>query len=300
MNGTTATARGRTRAGEADTSTVEQATQTSEQTPSPGLPGALVDAHVHIHPRFVLSDFFDHAAANFDAVARECGADDDTPGCLMLTECAWDHRFEGMREAVGRSVGNWRLSATEESVSIHVTAEGKRPLVVIAGRQLVTAERLEVLALGTDRRFEDGLPIDAAIARARAVGAMAVIPWGFGKWTGKRGRIVERMITSTDRGRFFIGDNGGRLHWGTPPLFEVAVKSGLRILPGSDPLPFSNQISRPGTTGFALPGAFDQRRPYESIRESLMTTAEQPLMFGKGVCVSAFLYSQIAMQLRKR
>lgn len=281
----------------ASASTVNESTQTPQKAE---LPGALVDAHVHIHPRFVLSDFFDRAAANFDAVAREYGVPDDAPGYLMLTECAWDHRFEGLREAVGRSVGAWRLSATDEPVSIHVASKGRRPLIVVAGRQLVTAERLEVLALGTDRQFEDGLPIDAAIARVRAVNAMAVLPWGFGKWTGKRGQIIEQLINSVDGEKFFIGDNGGRLHWRTPPLFELAASNGLRILPGSDPLPFANQVTRPGTTGFVLPGDCDQRRPYESLRKTLTATKSQPLMFGKGVCVSAFVSSQIRMQLRKR
>lgn len=52
----------------------------------------------------------------------------------------------------------------------------------MAGRQIVTAEKLEVLALGTDLDIDDGRPIREVLSLVTENGGLPVIPWGAGKW----------------------------------------------------------------------------------------------------------------------
>ena len=82
-------------------------------------------------------------------------------------------------------------------------------LVLVAGRQIQTLEGLEALALGTDSEFPDGLELTAALAEVRASGALAVLPWGFGKWWFRRGQLARKAIDSAAANEFFLGDNRG-------------------------------------------------------------------------------------------
>ena len=77
---------------------------------------------------------------------------------------------------------------------------GTLPVLVIAGRQIVSAERIEVLALGTRTQIPDGQPLAATIDAVRADGALAVLPWGFGKWWGARGRMVDAYLETATGG----------------------------------------------------------------------------------------------------
>ena len=67
-------------------------------------------------------------------------------------------------------------------------------LYVIAGRQIITRERLEVLALCTAKEFADGEEVETVLDKVRRAGGLPVLPWGAGKWWGTRGRIVTELL----------------------------------------------------------------------------------------------------------
>jgi hypothetical protein len=144
----------------------------------------------------------------------------------MLTETARADCFKRLsaRADVEESgLGEWRLRHTEETGSVTAERHGQC-LYIIAGRQIVTAERLEVLALGFEGLVPDGEPIRQVIDRVRSAAAVAVIPWGFGKWWGRRGKVVSGLLKDHERLGFFLGDNGGRTAFlGRPAHFEDAV-----------------------------------------------------------------------------
>jgi hypothetical protein len=269
-------------------------------------PVILIDAHVHFHGCFDWAHFIDSAHRNFSDAAAHDGA--EFIGVLLFTETSADDRFGELLEFVRNEefapndeprpfAGDWRLYRTEESCSLIARAREKRPLVIVAGRQIVTAERLEVLALGTDSKFSDGKPIEQVLDTVASIGAVPVIPWGFGKWTGHRGRIVQDLL-ETQRA-FLLGDNSGRpslLPY--PSQFIKAERRGIRILPGSDPLPFSFEAGRAGSYGFRLRAPIDLGKPAREIRRMLRDPSIAIESYGAQEQPVRFLRNQIAMQLR--
>jgi len=132
------------------------------------------------------------------------------------------------------------------------------------------------------------------------------LPWGFGKWWFRRGRIVSKLLQShvtrhVERPCLFLGDNGGRLRaLPRPRLFGRAETEHVYTLPGSDPLPFVSHERRAGSYGFAFSSQLDYSRPAEKIVQLLRDIDEQPMTFGRLEGPLPFIRNQVAMQLRKR
>jgi len=261
----------------------------------------LVDSHVHVHRCFDEGVFFDSALANVRALDGERGGGLDRIGCLLLTESAGEDVFSGLRSRVRAGEGDWQFRPTEEACSLIACREGEGSLVVVAGRQIVSAEQVEVLALGTTAMLPDGRPLAQTLVAVRAAGALPALPWGFGKWLGRRGRLVAQQIAGARPGELFLGDNGGRLALSPRPrLFALAEARGLAILPGSDPLPFAPEVAKVARYGFVLQVPFDAAAPFAAIRRALAGLAGSPEPFGRLERWPSFVHHQIAMQLEKR
>jgi hypothetical protein len=218
-----------------------------------------------------------------------------------MTETARDDAFAAFAaRAGGAARDGWSFRATAEAESLLACRDGGAVLGLVAGRQIVTAEGLEVQALGTMVTFPDGEGLDATLDRVRAAGAVAVLPWGFGKWSGRRGALVEARIREGGAGDLFLGDNGGRLAAGPRPrLLDLAESRGLVVLPGSDPLPIPGQERRVASFGFVLDGPVDADRPAESLKAGLRGLAASPRAYGRATGLAPFVRNQIFMQLRK-
>jgi len=203
----------------------------------------------------------------------------------------------------GAPSGAWRFERTAEANSLWAAPE-RRPgarLLLVAGRQLVTREGLEVLGLGLGEDLGEGLALDAAVAAVLERGAVPVVPWGFGKWWSRRGRRVAALLRSGAAGRFFLGDTAGRPRGFPPPrLFAEAARHGVFVLPGSDPLPSPRQATKAGRCGFALRGELDPERPAAAIVAQLRGCHRQPDTFGRHAGPLDFVRDQLAMQVRKR
>jgi hypothetical protein len=172
-------------------------------------------------------------------------------------------------------------------------------LLIIAGRQVATHEGLEVLALATCRQFEDGLSVLETLKQVRASGGLAVVPWGFGKWWGRRGTLLTDVLESGELDA--LGDNGGRPRiLSEPRQFSMARSKGLPILPGSDPLPFPGQERRVGSFGFVLEGMLSARTPARDLRRLLSARTRSVWRFGSLQRIGPFLSAQLRMQLRNR
>jgi len=259
----------------------------------------LVDAHVHVHAVFEVPRFLDAAAANLADAARAMGLDATRmTGVLLLTAGRGEGAFERLRLACAGG-GQWRIANSTDGESLVLRSAAGRVLVVIAGHQIVTAERLEVLALCCAREFTDGGPLTDTIAAVRQSGGVALVPWGFGKWTFGRGQRIAALLTS-DGNPPLLGDNGGRpaLSW-TPRHLRHGARRGIPVLPGSDPLPFADQMERVGRVGVVMDAQFDLERPAASVRHWLASLQGQPVRFGAGVGLAAFVRDQVRMQLRK-
>ena len=260
----------------------------------------LVDAHVHVHPGFARDAFLDGALRNFQAAVADLGLKGTCLGCLLLAEMGparWCRQAREGREGSGA----WSFERTGEAESLVARRDSGEELLVIAGRQIATREGLEVLALAGDLDVPDGLPFGEALLRTRASGALPVLPWGFGKWWGRRGKLVEGALSRPGSAPLFLGDNGCRPEvGGEPRLFRQARDRGIAVLPGSDPLPFPSHASRAGSYGFVLDGVLGHERPAESLRRHVRQLGDQPLVFGRRTPLPQFVRDQADLRRRKR
>jgi hypothetical protein len=265
---------------------------------------AIVDAHVHLHSCYRADELLDNAARNL-AAARTKDATRAAPALyLLMAECQDDDGFGQLRAGAPRPVAlglqSWSVAPTAEDSSL-VATSGARRLFIVAGRQVACREGLEVLVLGTTQRFQDGRPIRELLRETDALGVPRVIPWGPGKWLFSRGRLLRQLLEEFRKPTLFLGDEGGRPgFWGYPSHFLLGAQLGVRDLPGTDPLPFSHDVSKVGRMGFRVTVDLDPSRPAASLLRSLtdpdvtfdrFATLEPPLRFVR---------NQIGMQLRKR
>ena len=266
----------------------------------------LVDAHVHFYDCYPLANFLDSAYRNFHEAAWKLGVCGDMVGILLLTESSRDHWFKRLwRLADGiataeHDTNGWCFQHTGAPCSLLARRGEQESLHIIAGRQIITRERLEVLAIGADREYPDGLPINEVIEMVRASGALPIIPWGFGKWTGCRGKVVRQVLLGKPGTDLFLGDNGGRMrYWSEPVQFKIARENGIRILPGSDPLPFASEYRRPGSYGFMLNVPVNSMIPAEEIKKYLVDRDVPITPYGRREGVLRFMKNQLSMQLIK-
>jgi hypothetical protein len=256
-----------------------------------------IDGHVHFHDRARVEPTLNAALANFRAAAAASG--NGPAGALLLAQTAGEQVFEWLREQT--RVGRWTVKAVAaEPEALWLAAEDVR-LLAVCGRQIATGHGLEVLALGTDARFDDGNALEPTLDRVRACGALAVLPWGFGKWLGRRGEQIRSLIAARARDDLWLGDNGGRLRGlRRPRLLDEGEHAGMRVLSGTDPLPVGRDYRRTGSFGFLLPGAVDRLRPWASIAASLRSLRSSPPAYGRGTGWLRFGANQARMQVHKR
>ncbi|HED54797.1 MAG TPA: hypothetical protein ENJ00_11440 [Phycisphaerales bacterium] len=228
----------------------------------------LIDAHVHIRHGFDPAAVLDAALEHFARCADQLGAQ-TCDGVLMLSESAGEHAFERL---AGRDhpIGRWRFEAAPESCALPAERDDAQRLLIVQGQQIATADRLEVLTLACDERIDDGLSIAETLNRALDMDAITVLPWGFGKWTGQRRSLMLKLIRDFGPRGVAIGDSAGRPR-GLPagPIFREAIRLGLPILPGTDPLPIASHERRAGKFALALPGRLDRAAPAADLRHRL-------------------------------
>ncbi|MCV6585588.1 MAG: hypothetical protein OIF47_08640 [Marinibacterium sp.] len=249
-----------------------------------------VDAHVHLHDAFAIDEVLNAAAERFTA-----------DGMLMLSEIAGTDRFS----ALPQTAGDWQIRITDEPQSRMARRGDGTEIAIVAGRQIVSTEGLEVQALGLDPddapRFVDGTPITALLNEIPASGALAVLPWGFGKWTGSRGALIDALADAPPpRAGVLMADSGVRLSLTKRPSALVQGETrGWQVLAGTDPLPLSGEAQKVGRFGVVMQGRLDPARPFASFTGHLAATHGSPPPYGQLERPMTFLRQQIAMQLRK-
>src|SRR5690606_8803781 len=256
-----------------------------------------VDGHVHIYSCYDPAQVLDGAWRHISAAATKQNAAGNFQGVLIFTESAGDTVFESMSEA--SRVGRWRISHTTEPKSLSLRRDDEAHLLLLAGRQLISAERLELSAYFVTETLADGAPLDNLMEQVLRKGGVAVLPWGVGKWLGKRGPIVEEALMQRQL-PLMVSDNGGRpWFWPTPRLFRTAMRLRVPILAGSDSLPMASEEQKAGGFGFILSGALSKEAPCQDIKTRLSTMERSPSHFGHRAGGWSFSRNQIIMQVRR-
>ena len=249
----------------------------------------LADGHVHLYNFFSLNELLSSAWRNFEIAFRKRYKGRDFDGVLFLTEAVESTGFFRFKQEKDRKEDKngpdrrkWELFVTKEVECLKETRGEKQNIFIVAGRPITTAENLEVLALGTTTTFASGLSLKQTIGQIVNQSALAVIPWGVGKWLGKRGKLLTEFILNNRRSNLFLGDNGGRpLFWFSISQFKLAAERGIKILRGTDPLPMQREVRRPGNFGFMISERLNHERPGFHLKQLLTESLVDLINYGK-------------------
>jgi hypothetical protein len=247
-----------------------------------------VDGHVHLYSRepAALLRVLQQAARNLAAHAPDCEL-----GALMLAESAgWD-AFGLLRAEVEGGV----IAPTDEDNSLWAQC-GERPLLIVAGRQIVSAEKIEVLALGLGAPVADGRPLTELLADLRERPCLTVLPWGVGKWLGARGDLVRGALMRNPG--VLLGDNAGRPAFWNAALLDRARAQRCAVLAGADPLPLPGAAERIGSFGSVVALSLSPDRPAASLLAAVRT-ARGLERFGRLDDPIRFAADQIRLRLRR-
>ncbi|MEM9907111.1 MAG: hypothetical protein AAF921_19010, partial [Cyanobacteria bacterium P01_D01_bin.44] len=264
-----------------------------------------MDTHVHIYDCFNLDAFLESAWHNFHRHASKYDAGPDFTGVLLLTETRHENWFTSLLHPAQRGGAalstRWSFQRTSETGAVCASNSQGQRLYLMAGRQVITAEKLEVLALISDQTFSDGLSTEATIQSIQAGGGIAVLPWGVGKWLGKRGQLISALLQQNQLSPLFLGDNRGRPQfWLRPRYFEMAQQQGGRILPGTDPLPLASEGSRPGSFGLVCPERLNPEKPGEHLKSMLLNPEVSWQTYGRLEKPWRFVRNQIALRVQPK
>lgn len=265
----------------------------------------LVDAHVHLHPCFEIPAFLNAATNNMTRTAMNMSVALEA-GVLVVADPAGCNGFVRLKEFAASASnrprvdrGSWGSRHTDESTSICLQRNDVS-LAVIAGRQVRTAENLEVLLIGTRDEVRDDLPIEDVLLQSAHLDVPAIIPWGFGKWWGSRGELMRSLLRVDAIPFFLLGDNSNRprlsIH---PSLFRLASGDRGAPVPGSDPLPFPRETAVVGRYGFVIRKPFDAVRPTRFLINELSNRPFVAETYGRLEGPLRFVRNQISMQLVK-
>lgn len=256
----------------------------------------LIDGHVHLHRLHSIEAALDAAAENFGRVWSRLGSAGPRHAALWLVETPAESASTRLRSA---EAGHWQVDERDDVTWELRRADGER-LTLIRGRQVATSEGLEVLLVGTADPVPDGRPLHEAIETHLERRVLVMIPWGFGKWTGRRGRAVARAYETYGPKGLRLADTGVRPRWlPAPDLLRRSAADDRPVFVGSDPFPFRETADRIGSAGFVardLPPNSGWREMYAALRDPGGSLDR----FGRPVGTITFLRLQVRMQQRKQ
>lgn len=230
----------------------------------------LADTHVHFYGCYDLNRVFQSAFTNLAGLRASEGVSRDASLTLFLAERQGCDFFRQLKAAQLRPAGQDYVieQSAEGNVLIVRDSQGGR-LYLVAGRQIVTSERLEVLALTADLDIPDGGNIHDIIKQIIAAGGVPVLPWAPGKWFGERGQAVLGVFDSFPSHQLVVGDSSMRpLGWGEPAIMRYAEIKGIKIVAGTDPFPFDGQENVIGSYGTLMETSLDLNK-HDAFRRLL-------------------------------
>jgi hypothetical protein len=133
--------------------------------------------------------------------------------------------------------------------------------------------------------------------------ACATIPWGFGKWSLRRGRLLDALLRERagPGPGFMLGDTAHRPGWApTPGALRLAERSGEATPVGSDPLPLRDEDARPGSCCFEVAVDGSAAEPARALVRALATARGPLRRYERRPGLLRFATTQLAMQALKR
>jgi len=235
----------------------------------------IADTHVHFYPCYDLQQALNNLRRNLSTLNRNAV-------CMAFLAERHDCHFFRQFGERGREMLGADIQVQLYDNALLFSEEGYPDLYFFAGRQIITRERIEVLALTTDMEIEDGLPVDEVVSRVTANGGIPVISWAPGKWFFQRKKVVESLLDRYEPGTILFGDTTLRpTGWLEPDLMKKAVRQGFGLVAGSDPLPFKGEEVVMGRYAVRLEADFDADDPVASIRSLFTRPKFTPARVGR-------------------
>ncbi len=229
----------------------------------------IADTHIHIYPVHDPAELIRRAARRL----VRASSSPNPVFVLFLAEGRGFDFFGRLRNGSHGLPGTFNVEPADEPEAVRVTLE-EDTVWILAGRQVATAERVEILALTLAGGVEDGRPAAETVEAVLAGGGIPVLAWAPGKWMFRRAAVVRSLLKTFGPDRLLLGDTSLRpLGWPEPAAMR---EPGRKVVAGSDPLPRSGEEARAGSYGVALEGDFDGLRPAASLRR-LLADPEAPL-----------------------
>ena len=225
----------------------------------------MADTHVHLYPCYDLRAAFRNMLDNSEKFGT------NTVRTAFLAERADCRYFADISDGKkGIGIEGLDVEPSAEKGALMLREGDGRRLYLFAGRQISTAERIEILALTTDVSVDDGHPARQVVRTVLDAGGIPVVSWAPGKWFFRRGKTVRDLIDEFSPGRLLVGDTGLRpAVWPEPSLMRLARRKGFAVVAGSDPLPFPGEEKYVGTYVSVIHGILDPHRPVTSARKVL-------------------------------
>lgn len=260
----------------------------------------LLDAHVHLHGGFSVTPFLKAAASNFDRAAESLSAGTRV-SARVLAVCGIEDECPLARF---RDDSDWSAAAPDEHTLIVSSRGGGEDidrLVLVAGRQVVTREKLEVLSLFSSAAIEHGNSLSETVDEVTAAGGVPVLPWGFGKWFFRRQELLTSFLQTlgADTPQVLLGDNGCRWQLWRSSILSNAEQNGINVIAGSDPLPVASHVDRAGAFGSVLEKQLDFDRPAQWLRDEVRQLHQSPQTFGNCRSLISLLSDQVRIRMRR-
>lgn len=233
----------------------------------------IADTHIHLYGCYDIKLAFEVLFRNLGRRTVDAwpAFSDGVTKAAFLTE-RQDCDFFGQLAsgALNSSLSGIGLDETPERGCLAVDSAAGR-LLLFAGRQIATKERIEVLGLAMTEKIPDGTVAADAVKIIKEYGGVPVLPWALGKWLAGRGRVVRGLIEASEAGGILLGDSSMRpTVWPEPGLMKLARKKGIGIVAGSDPLPVAGEENKMGVYATAIHGEIDPARPVACARQILL------------------------------
>ncbi len=228
----------------------------------------LADTHVHVYPCHDPASLFLGGVEHLRSAAGHA----ELPCAFFLTEAAGHHYFRALTSGEHRLPKDWSVHPSPEPEAVRVSyPEGA--FWVFAGRQIVTTERVELLALTLIEPPPDGMPASECLAILQEARAIPVLAWAPGKWMFSRAKTVQKLVDQHPH--LHLGDSSLRARgWPEPRLIRNAAYPVLAV---SDPLPFAGEETQAGQYGIRITLDLDPETPVTSLRTAL-SSADTPLV----------------------
>ena len=246
-----------------------------------------IDGHVHFYSSYSLAEFLLSAERNFDGQT----------GVLLMAQPNDLPAWSFVERQLSQVSADWNWSKPD-ACSLQFKRRDTT-LVMIAGRQVVTREGLEVLSLCADSVIPKSMSIQKTIEAISDAKGVPVIPWGFGKWWFSRGRLLRNFIEHESRPHaLLLGDSGCRPSIAMTQLLDSPSRFGIHVLAGSDPLPIKSHAKRPGSYYSIVSRSVDLNQPTAWMRQLLSELTDSTIGGSRSGFVQ-FLLNQIQIRIAR-